>query len=489
MRYPLEAGVARVDITPPIGISMVGYYARDGVSVGAERPLTATALVLSTPQTKIAVLACDVVFIQSPDVDEIRAGVAAAIGSEPGCVLINCSHTHCGPTLPGFTFESPEQRAIQGEYLANLKRLLVGCVRMADHDLRRARVGSGAGTAWIGINRRERDSDGKIFLGENPDGPMDPTVGVIRVDELDGRPLAVLFSYGCHTVTMGPRCLQLSPDFAGPARDVIEYATGAKALFLQAAAGNINPITGIGAAEDDSENMNRLGRILGAEAVKVAMQIRTHQKRGPRALWSSLSKNSMYPYVAVEDTGTELAAISETIPLPMMAFPTLEEARRIRAVRKEALEKAQSDGLPAFRLAFYHRFHDWATRLHNRVEAGEREAAMPANFQAIRIGDTGLAAVSGETLAELGLAVREASPFSQTIFLGYSNGCISYIPPAECYPEGGWSPWETYAIPDLLFQSYQLPMALSPQCGQLVVENSLRLLSQVSGASHRASTA
>src|SRR5262245_54199760 len=128
----LRAGVYRVDITPPIGISMVGYYARDGVSVGVERPLTATALVLSTDDAKVAIVCCDLIFIQNPAVDEIRQRIGEAIQTDPNCILINCSHTHCGPTLPGFTFESQEQQTMQGTYLENLKNLLTGCVHAAN---------------------------------------------------------------------------------------------------------------------------------------------------------------------------------------------------------------------------------------------------------------------------------------------------------------------------------------------------------------------
>ena len=259
----LKAGVYRVDITGPIGISMVGYYARDGVSTGVERPMTATALVLSTDTAKIAIVACDLAFIQNPAVDEIRSRIAAAIGTEPHCILINCSHTHCGPTLPGFTFESEAQRAMQATYLENLKHQLIGCVQAANHRLRPARIGFDRGSAVVGINRREQDTDGKYVLGENPDGPLDTDVAVVRVDEAGGKPMAVLFTYGCHTVTMGPKCLMQTPDFPGPARQLIEDATGATALYLQAAAGNINPITGIGATEDDTDNMTRLGAHAG----------------------------------------------------------------------------------------------------------------------------------------------------------------------------------------------------------------------------------
>jgi neutral ceramidase len=473
---PLRAGVYRVDITPPIGISMVGYYARKGVSEGIERPLTATTVVLSSDTTKIAIVSCDIIFIQSPDVDEIRRDIASAIGTDWSSVLINCSHTHCGPTLPGFMSEGDRQREMQLTYVANLKKLLAGCVAAANHALQPARVGVGNGATHIGVNRREMDTDGKIFLGENPDGPMDPDVGVIRIDDLEGRPIAVLFSYGCHTVTMGPKCLMLTPDFAGPAREVIERATGAKALFLQAAAGNINPITGIGAIEDDSENMTRLGTTLGAEALKTTMQIRTHQKRGPRALFSSLSKNSIFPYVPVDDGPVELAAVSEVMNLPLMPLPSLEDSHRIVEARKGNLEKAERDGVPENMLVIHRRFYDWSKILLRTVESGVANPTVPLNIQAIRINDLGLVAVAGETLVELGLGVKKASPFEKTIFLGYSNGCIGYIPPEEAYPAGGWSPWETYSIPDMLFQSYQVPMALSPKCAQMIVDRSVELL-------------
>jgi neutral ceramidase len=477
----LKAGVYRVDITPPVGISMVGYYARDGVSAGVERPLTATALVLSTDEAKVAIVSCDLIFIQNPIVDEIRRLIGESIRVDPSCILINCSHTHCGPTLPGFTFESEAQRTLQNSYQENLKYLLVGCVHAADCRLRPARIGFDRGSACIGINRREKDADGTVVLGENPGGPMDTDVAVLRVDESNGKPLAVLFSYGCHTVTMGPKCLMLSPDFPGPARQLIEEATGATALFLQAAGGNINPITGIGATNDDTENMTRLGQTLGAEVLKTMMRIRTHQKRGPRALFASLSRNFTYPYEPIEESDCEISAVGGVVHLPMMPLPSLDDAGRILEIRMQNLEKAQREGLPEYRLAALYRFRDWATVLLRTVESGVRNASVPLNIQAIRINDIAFATAAGETLVELGLGVKKASPFPHTLFLGYSNGCIGYIPPADAYPPDGWSPWETYSIPDMIFQSYQLPMALSPECGQMVIDRSVALLNRLAG--------
>ena len=216
---------------------------------------------------------------------------------------------------------------------------------------------------------------GKVFLGENPDGPMDPTVGVIRVDHLNGKPMAVLFSYGCHTVTMGPRFLGLSPDYPGPARDVIEHATGALAIFLQAAAGDINPVTGIGPTEDDSENMRRLGHSLGGEVLQVLGKIRTHEKRGERIIFASLTKNSMYAYVPLEEKPTHLDAAGECAQLPLIGLPGPEDARGILQQCEDRLARAKSDGLAIHQLAFFYRFRDWAQLLLRHAEAGDNTSA------------------------------------------------------------------------------------------------------------------
>ncbi len=80
------------------------------------------------------------------------------------------------------------------------------------------RIGAGAGEAKVGIYRRETGSDGRDVLGEVPDQPIDHSVGVVRIDDLEGHPVAILFSYGCHPVSVGPRCHLGSSDFPGAAR-------------------------------------------------------------------------------------------------------------------------------------------------------------------------------------------------------------------------------------------------------------------------------
>src|SRR5438046_1536301 len=119
-------------------------------------------------------------------------------------------------------------------YSARLRAEVPGLAAMAASRLVPARLGTSVGEARIGINRRELTPDGSILLGENPSGPVDHEVRVIKFDDFEGRPIAVLFAHGCHTVTMGPKFLAYSADYVGPARELIERSLGCLSLFLQA---------------------------------------------------------------------------------------------------------------------------------------------------------------------------------------------------------------------------------------------------------------
>ena len=114
----------------------------------------------------------------------MREAIARLTDVRPDNVVIACSHTHYGPlTEPG-----RDEQGLQVEsYLANLVHLLAGAVAMARASVVPCRLGFGQGEVRIGINRRERTADGQIILGQNPSGPVDPRVAVLRVDGVDGQ--------------------------------------------------------------------------------------------------------------------------------------------------------------------------------------------------------------------------------------------------------------------------------------------------------------
>jgi hypothetical protein len=476
MNRMLQAGVGRAVITPPVGIRMMGYTVQECVSESVERELTATALVLSDEATKVAMIACDILFIQSPHVDRIRELISQAIGIPAEHVLINASHTHLGPMLPGWQADAPRQDELQRRYLATLEDSLVGVATMADRQLRPARIGAGIGRAQIGINRRERLPDGGIVIGDNPDGPVDHDVGVIRIDDLSGKPIATVITAAAHTIVLGPKTSQLSPDYVGPAREIVEQATGAMSLFFQGAAGNVSPRCGIGSGgAEQFDDLHRIGAMLGGEVIKTWAEIRTHDRHGPRRIVQSVAAISLWDYEPLPEPCLERFKVAtRRVTLPMAPPPARETAEEDLKRHRKQLDEARAGGnTGAIHVA--QRLVHWAELVIRTIDAGQpitRELAC----WALRINDIGIVAVNGEPFAELALEVKRRSPLAKNLFFGYSNGCLGYLPTPEAFDEGGMEVHESY-------QNYMLPTPFTREWGPAVVSNLLELLDELTSPS------
>ena len=465
----LCAGVARLKITPPIGIRMWGYTAQESVSDSIEGEITATAIALAVDGNTVILIGCDLLAIQSPYVDQIRRRIGERLSISRESVLINTSHTHLSALLPGWQVDTPEQQRIQERYFLTLQDALVSVAALAECRLQPVWIGSARGTAEIGINRRERLEEGRIVIGNNPDGPVDQGVDVIRLDTLTGKPMAVIFSAAVHPICLGFTTSQLSPDFVGTARDVIERSTGVPSVFLQGAAGNISPIFGVGAGgADQYENKERIGLMLAGEVLKTWAAIRTHNRRGPRRIVHSVAVTSTWDYepLSVPHT-TCLGVATRRLVLPMAALPNRVTAQQTLQESRSRLKEVQrGQQLGAIHVA--KRVADWAEKVWEAVERNEpvtRELVV----WSLRVDRVGIVAVNGEPFAELALEVKHRSPLPHTLFLGYSNGCLGYLPTPEAFDEGGMEVEESVC-------NYLLPTGFTPEWGPAIVNTSLELL-------------
>jgi hypothetical protein len=438
MATDLRAGVARVTVTPPIGIPMIGFAGR-GPAAGIHDDLTATALVLEGPAaqgrgvSRLAIIACDLLFLRHAEVQAVREATARLTDLQPDQVVIACSHTHYGPlTEPG-----RDEQALQVEpYLANLVHLLSGAVAMARDSAVPCRLGYREGAVQIGINRRERTADGRIILGQNPSGPVDPRVAVLRIDGGDGRPLAAVLNYACHPVSLGSKCTDISADFPGTARQLVEEATGAMCLFLQGATGNINPLL----MGWDWTHLARLGLPLGAEAVRV--------------YWSAEPSD--------ETTSGGISVTSTQLDLPPLLPTSVAEGEETVAALERERER-QSDESALWwterRLA----------RARNSLAALQGDTPVPpvaAELMALRLSDAvGMITAPGEIFTEIGQSIVSRSPFQHTLFAGYTNGTIGYVPTRAAYADGGYE--VTHAC------------NVAPAAGEQIEEESIRLLQDV----------
>ena len=479
MSNTLYAGAARKIINPPLGTKRPGIKLFADPVRAIETDLMATAVVLSNSDNKVVIVAIDICIISMPVSLEIRRRIGEVVGAPASHVLINYNHTHSGPALPDFIEEAPEQMRLHRAYQDKLITRLVEAAAEADRQLQPARIGADWGEAQIGIYRRETGPDGRDVLGEDPTVPIDNAVGVIRIDDLQGQAIAILFSYGCHTVTMGPRSKVVSSDFPGPARELVENAFGGLSLFLQACGGNVNPIHGIGYEVDCRDTKNRTGLILGGEVVKVAANIRTNVKRGERRVPMGVIPNILFwPWEPVEgDTSTYLDAIDETIQFHFIELPSLAEAEAIHQEWKQTLADRMANDARDWEISVARRYTNWSEKLVEAVQQGA--PPYDAVIQAIRINDIVVASVSAEAFFETGLTIKAKSPFENTQFLGFSNGSFTYLPRAEDYPAGGWKVTERYAVPDRVPQATSLPVAFRPETEQMVVERVSDLIEQL----------
>ncbi len=475
----LQAGAARRAINPPLGIRTWGFSSREGMVEAIESDLTVTSLVLRNNETKIAIIAVDLVSLSRGAVTELRERVGAALDIPLSQVMTNWSHTHSAPIAPDrLNNESPEQRGMQEAYQVMVIEKTVASAVAADKALQPARLASGWGESHIGVQRRELGPDGLVFLGEVPDGETDPAVGVIRIDDRSNKPIAILCSYGCHTVVVGPRSLVASPDFPGATRDVIEQALGGYALFLQACGGDIMPIGGMGYEEDCSETKFRVGAMLAGEVIKVAADLRTHVKRGERTSLKSGSAITLWPWVPVQDDDSPvvLRAISEVVALDLIAFPPLDVAEGIRAEKHKLLAEAKANGDDRDRV-FATYMAMAADTLVDAIKAGR--TTVDVDIQAIRIGDLVIAGIGSEVFSGTGKTIKAHSPFAHTEVLGYTNELTGYLPRAQDFPPDGWQIDVRYKIPDMFFQMVNIPVAIDPGSEQRIVDRTLQIINRL----------
>ena len=481
MSNTLYAGAARRVVNPPIGTGKGGLRLFGDPIQAIESDLTATVLVLGNDETKVALIATDLAVMSTGEARVLRSAVADALGVPASQVLLNLSHNHSAPTLPEFMSmtDSPDELAVKERYGRDLERWLVEAALEANAQLQPARIGAGWGESRIGVYRRE-SRDGRDVLGEVPGHPIDPSVGVVRVDDLDGNAIATVFRYSAHPVTVGPRSMVASTDYPGPARDVLEQNLGGLALFLQGCGGNINPAVGIGYEVDCRDTKNRVGLELGGEALRVAAGIRTNRRQGARTTFGTVPNILFTPWVSVDgDTCTYLGAAEDVVALEYIELPSLEKARAVHAEWEQALEERTVRDAHTWEIRLAKKYESWARALIRAVEDGHPTCEL--GVQVLRVNDVVFVGISAETFFETGLDVKARSTFPDTFVLGYTNGLVSYLPRAEDYPEGGWQLDAGYAVPDLMPQAWQLPVAFRPDSADRAVDLAASLIERVGG--------
>lgn len=399
----IKAGISEVNITPPVGVSMCGFAARGGPSEAIHDELYARVLVLDDGKTQVAIVGADVISFAPDLVSGIREMVEHSVGIPGGHILLNGSHSHSGPSVMAFRCMGDRDAA----YEDVLCRKIVGAIKMAAEGSVPASLSHGRAPVRIAHNRREM-RDGRIVLGHHPKGPEAPWVDAVRVDTAGGVPVAVVFATAAHPVNLN--LLSISAEFPGYAAQFVRDNL-AMPLFLQGCCGDINCFP----KDGKFEGCELLGTRLGAATVTAAL-------------------------CAERLEGDVLAVNNRVVELPLMV-PDVDEAERALVDATANLQRVRVRGdenITSYRRRQqYGGMVGWAK---DYVQAARRGGNPTESFeiQTIRIGNVAVVGYPGEMFVDYQLFLDDASPFDRTIALGYTNGCIGYVPTADAYPVGGY---------------------------------------------------
>ena len=426
-------GVARRDITPPVGIyaRMWGAAKRDR-SEGTHKPISTTALVIKRDKGEmpLVIVSIDLALLGDlggvTDEEFIIKPVLESLAIDRRHIMVNCTHTHSAPWTALSRSHLPGGDLLPA-YQKHLGEAIREAAREALATAQRATFTWATGRCNLAANRDLPDPDkpGKrIICGYNPDKPADDTVVVGRVTrDVDGSVLATLVNYACHPTTLAWDNKLISPDFIGAMRDVIEANTGAApCLFLQGASGELAP------AHDyvgDTAIADKHGRQLGYAAMS--------------ALESMLPPRHKLTYRGVMESGAPLAvwlperfepsklvaADGFDIPLPIKKMPSVARmeadiaACKDRTLRERMFRKLQI--------------------VKTLGDSGT--FAMPAWVW--RLGGAIIVAHPNEAYSCFQQDLRAALPDFAVVVMNVTGPELGYINPPEMFKENIYQVWQT----------------------------------------------
>jgi hypothetical protein len=391
-------------ITPQRPIWLYGYAneKRFQPSVGVLDELYAHAIAFEDEGgARALIVAVDLCVPRGPLATRMRAAVSESTGLPHERIMINASHTHSGPALDQADIEGrfpvgEDDRQVIAKYTETLPGLMADAAEEAVDDLVPANLGWSHGEADFIANRRKLDETGNwTGMGPAEAGPVDRTVPVLRVQKPDGSLRAVIFGCACHNVTLDPRNLLVSADYAGFAREAIERDhPGAIPIYLAGCGADAN--TEPRGGRRQWVHVRRHGESLAREVGRVLRDADFVSLNGP------------------------LRTSMREIDLPLQTGLSREELSR------------RADG------------PEWENlNASAMLEMLDRGAELPETYTAPlslwRFGDDlDLVGIAGEVVSEYAFRAAEVLPSEHGWVTGYSHEVFGYLPTAKIIEEGGY---------------------------------------------------
>ncbi len=423
-----RVGIARADITPPIGIYSRNWGAAPhDVADSIHRPLTLTAFTLAADgdADPLVLIDADLGWWRPLELfREFQQRLLDDLRIDSSRLIFALTHTHSSAPLmqPDPALEGSE---LVGPWLESIHLAADRAVRQALADSFDATVDWHSGRCHLASVRDLPDpqpGSNRMICGYNPAGVADDTLWLGRVTDAAGNLRATLVNYACHPTTLAWENRQISPDYVGAMRETMETATGATALFLLGACGDLAPRHQY---VGDPSIADRHGRQLGHAALATLYDMEPPETRlcyhetvesgAPLAVWRPQP----------DQASDRLGAIELTVDLELKDWPSADELERQRSAcddraveerlrRRRDIRRALGDG---------------------------RTFAVPVH--AWRIGDAVWVGCCCEPYSQLQIELRRRFPDRTVVCMNLINGTIGYLPPEELYDVDVYPVWQT----------------------------------------------
>ncbi len=458
----LRVGVSEADITPPVGFPMAGYY-HERLAEGEIDPLKARAIVFRDDHTSAALVVCDLIGISTDLKNEVRRRASEKTGIPQSHIAISATHSH---TAPDYMKElylklgNEPQESMRAEYIDRLIDGPVEAICQADATAGQAAIESGTASQNepVSFNRRSVTRDGSVktwMSASHPDfvrtaGPIDPQIGLVVVRDEAGNPRGILSNFALHLDTVGG--MKWSADYPFFIERTLQQATGASvvSIFGNGCCGDINHVNPRSA---DRNNAATIGQSIGDSIVRDLPSLQPLQQR-------TLSVKSRVLQLPLQDATEEEVKHSIELLAKAKRKEPVEFLEQVTAYKKLIIDQMRHQK-PFAKTA------DHITWGLSRALAGIGET-MPVDMTVITLGtDIAIVALPGEAFVELGLAIKQGSPFRTTMVIELSN-CVEtiYVPTRAAYAHG----------------SYEVTNSTTmPGSGEMLVQAALELLKEAAG--------
>ncbi|HBN78875.1 MAG TPA: hypothetical protein DD473_24300 [Planctomycetaceae bacterium] len=408
------AGAAKSNITPPLGENLVGNWVPTP-STNIHDELHARCLVLDNGETKIAFVVCDSLGLKREVCDEARALISSETDIEPDHILISATHTHSATP------------ATSEVYQPFLVRRIADGVRRAMANRQPARIG------WGGVdepsevfNRRWYTTDPEALKNPfggvdqvrmnpprasanllRPAGPIDPEVSFLSVQTQEGKPIALLANYSLHYVG-GVKRGDVSADYFAIFSERIGELMNTDANFVgimsNGTSGDINNINFQEKSErrEPYEQMTNVANLIAERVYEAHQQIE----------------------------------FQDWVPLDAVSRDLTLQYRKPDKAMQDYFAKVMQQ--PEDAVLYQRHERTYAGRVQSLLEGPDSTEVM---LQVVRIGDLAVTAIPFETFAEIGLELKEKTPFADTFTIELANGWYGYLPTPEQHKLGGYETW------------------------------------------------